>query len=233
MGKLSDWLQGTRLIRRIPLPLVNVPSEYSEDVPELAALREKDRAEAEKNTPPGSTPEGRSRVPELGIRTLNQLEQTSVIKLSRDYTKANGGNPDNPGDELYLLAKTAYTAVIACVDPDSDPKDPEPFFGRRGDPESGFRELLESAHIGRDALLYLKEQQELLEDEVSPQALRISPEKLWEAAQEVAESNDAGPFFRLRAGMRWKLTRFLAVHWLSSLTPNSPSSSDSETQTSS
>jgi hypothetical protein len=159
---------------------------------------------------------------------MTGLEQAEVYKRARSYSKENGGNPDNEADTLYLFAITAYTAAIACVDPESDPKDPEPFFGRRGDPESGFRELLESPHIGRDGLVYLKEQQELLEDQLSPQAIRVSPEKLWDLAQEVATSEDARPFFKLRAGMRWKLMQYSVAQSLNSPTTSSLSSSGSE-----
>lgn len=210
MGKLSDWLKGTRAIKRVPLPLVNVPSEYSEDQPELAQQREKDRAEAESSTPPGSNPAGAIRVPEVGLRVLTGMEQAEVLKRSRAYSLANGGNPDSPGDVLQAFALQAYTVAIAAIDPDSDPKNPEPFAGNRGDIESGFRALLSSVHIGRDGIQYLFEAQELWQDQCSPQTLNVPPEKFWKTIEEMGTSEDADPFLRLRPGMRFKLMQFSA-----------------------
>jgi hypothetical protein len=222
--RLRDVLPGTRAIKRVPLPLVNVPSEYSAEVPELAQQRENDRAAASDEPPVAP---GAFSVPEVGVRAMTGLEQSLVFSKSREYATKHGGNPENPSDTLYNFATTAYTVAIACVDPDSNPKDPEPFFGNKGDPDSGVAELLASEHIGRDGIVYLHEQQELWQDLVSPQSLSMPPEQLWEAAREVATSKDAGPFLRLRPGMRWKLTQFLANHWWSSQISSSPSSSGS------
>jgi hypothetical protein len=236
MGKLRDVLLGTRAIKRVPMPLVNVPSEYSVEVPELAQQRDSTPAGAEATTPPGTLP-GAFVVPEIGIRAMTGLEQSMVFEHARRYSTKRGGNPDNPADALYNFAIAVYTVAIGCIDPDSNPSDPEPFFGNKGDPESGLNEILSSAHIGRDGIVFLQEQQEMWQDLVSPQALQVAPEKLWGLASEVATSGDAGPFLRLRPGMRWKLLQFLASHWLNSQTTSSPSSSDSasspSTQTSS
>lgn len=213
--KLKDVpLKGTRAITRVPLPLCNTPGSLLEDQPELAAQRAQD-----------GDPD-RSEV-EVGIRALNPGEFATVIERAHEYATTRGITMLDERNPVYSLGYTLNLLALACVDPDSDPKDPDPFFGTRGNVQSAIDEMLASDHLTRDSLLYLSEHQEAWQDKVSPQATKIGAEKLWALAAEVAASNDARPFLALRPGMQWRLVHFLASQWLSLLSSNSPSGSDS------
>jgi hypothetical protein len=209
--KLKDIIQGTRAIHRVRLPLVNVPADDATAPPELAAQRARDQAAA----PPGQAAFSSGYV-EVGLRVLLGVETQEVLKRAQSYAEQHGSKTPNPGDPLYDFGLRLFTVAIAAVDPESDPRDAEPFFGNRGDAQSGVDDILDSPHIGRDGILYLSEQQEYWQDLCSPQPLKITPEKLWEKVGEVAASRDARPFFGLRPGLQWVLVRFMAGQLVSS-----------------
>lgn len=209
--KLKDIISGTRAIHRVRLPLVNVPSGDAAALPELVAQRERDQAAS----PPGVAAFSLGYV-ECGVRVLTGLETQEVLKHAEAYAERNGSKRASPGDPLYDFGQRLYTVALATVDPDSNPSDPDPFFGERGNVESAVQAILESPHIGRDGILYLSERQEYWQDMLNPQELKATPERLYELVGEVATSRDAGPFWRLRPGMQWALARFMATQLLAS-----------------
>lgn len=209
--KLKDIIQGTRAIHRVRLPLVNVPVGDAAALPELAAQRERDQAAA----PPGQAAFSAGEI-EVGLRVLLGIETQEALKRALSYAELHGSKNPGPGDPLYDFGLRLYTVALAAVDPDSDPRDAEPFFGNRGDPQSGVDDILNSPHIGRDGILYLSEQQEYWQDLCSPQPLKLTPEQLWEKVGEVAASRDGRPFFGLRPGLQWVLARFMAGQLVSS-----------------
>lgn len=209
--KLKDIMAGTRAIHRVRLPLVNVPSSEAVAHPELAEQRARDQAA----DPRGLAAFSAGYI-EAGVRVLLGRETREALKRARAYAETNGSKTPVPGDPLYDFGLRLYLVALATVDPDSDPRDPDPFFGERGDIESAVTAILESPHIGRDGILYLSEQQQAWQDLLNPQELRVSPERLYELVAEVATSPDAGPFWRLRPGMQWVLARFMASQLLSS-----------------
>lgn len=227
MSRFSDLAAGTRAIHRVPLPLVNVPCPLLPDLPELAAQREKD-AEA-------AASQGASVVPatvEVGLRVLTGEEFLLIETLSRKMAESQGCKSFDETDSIFNMAKSLYTIAVACVDPDSDPREPVPFFGSKGETpkvsaESGVKAILESPHIGRDGIIFLAEQHEHWQDLCNPSALKVSPERMWGLVGEVAASNDARPFLLLRQGMRWSFARFMAVLLVSYSMDKSPFGSDS------
>ena len=229
--KFKDIPLGLRAIKRVDLPLVNVPCSLLPDVPELALQRQKDaEAAASQGAPavPGSV--------EVGLRVLTGDESLTIERLSRKMAEKNGAKSFDSSDAIFFMAQCLYTCAIACVDPDSHPKDPDPFFGLRPrkasieeleeDLQVGIDSLLNSPHVGRDGILYLAEQQELWQDLCNPQALKIGAERMWDLVGEVATSVDDRPFSRLRPGMRLSFARFMAAMLWTSPTPKSPSGSD-------
>lgn len=208
MSKLSDLFKGHRAIKRVALPLVNVPSHHSPDVPELAAQRESDRALA--------ISLGEPVIPDtvdVGLRVLTLEELATVYQKAGEFARERGVKEPNETDPIYNLGVSIYICAIACVDPDSDPKNPEPFFGKRGDLGSAALELLSSPHIGRDGIAYLAEQHEAWQDEANPQANKIPPSKLYDLVVEFADKNERkglASFLALRPGMRWRCMRFMA-----------------------
>jgi len=227
MGRFSDVAAGVRAIHRVTLPLVNVPCQLLPDLPELAAQREKDAAAAASR--------GEPVVPatvEVGLRVLTGSEVLLIESLARKMAESQGCKAFEETDSIYNMAKSLYTIAVACVDPDSDPRAPIPFFGTKGDTpkasaESGVQAILDSEHIGRDGIVFLAEQHEHWQDLCNPSALKMSPERMWALVGEVAASNDASPFLLLRPGMRWSFARFMAVLLVSFSMDKSPFGSDS------
>lgn len=226
MARLKDFQAGTRAIKRVLFPLVNVPCSLLPDIPELAEQRAKDAAL------PGSAP-GEVPAPEIGLRVLLPEEQSLVYDKALAFSKARGGDKADNTDPNYNLGVSVYTLALAGVDPDSDPRNPHPFFGERDDVESGARAILSTPHLTRDGIIYLAEAQELWQSMCSPQALRIGAQRMWELVGEVAASSDASPFLLLQPATRWIFARFMAVQLASFLTlksapgPGSPESSSS------
>jgi hypothetical protein len=220
-----DIQQGTRAIKRVAFPLVNVPSAMlPDDVPELAEQRARDQAAA---SPGQALPE--VPVPEVGLRVLTGTELKIIAAKAREFS---GQTPDkvNEEDPLYALGKSAYTLALACVDPNSDPVNPTPFFGEPGDVDGAAREILDSVNLGRDGITYLAEAHELWQDLCNPQALRITGQRMSEVIGQIAADPDFRSFLALRPGMRWLLLRTMAA-LLVNLQSSSSVSGESSTAT--
>jgi hypothetical protein len=232
LADIADIAAGVRAIKRIPLPLVNVPCSLLPDIPELTEQRNKD-AEA-------AASQGAPVVPatiEVGLRVLTGEENLLIERLSNKMAETNGCRAFEETDAIFNMAKSLYTIAVACVDPDSDPKDPDPFFGPRGKTadetaENCAQRILVSPHIGRDGIIFLAEQHEHWQDICNPAALKMSAERMWALVGEVAASADA--LLKLRPGMRSTFARFMAVlltsysqdKWLSG--PTSPENSKAD-----
>ncbi len=225
MSKLEDTAAGIRAIRRIDLPLVNVPCSLLPDIPELMEQRKKD-AEA-------AASQGAPVVPatvEVGLRVLTGGENLLIEKLTNKMAESNGCKAFEETDAIFNMAKSLYTIAIACIDPDSDPKDPDLFFSPFGTTvraskagaladgkakvtfaDQCVQTIQASEHIGRDGIIYLAEQHELWQETCNSQALKMSPEVLWSTIGKVAAEHDARTYLKLRPGMRWSFTRSMAV----------------------
>lgn len=208
MSKLSSIAKGNRAIKKVALPLVNVPNFLSPDVPELAAQRESDRAAAIENGEPANPDEVI-----VGLRVLTLEELTTVYEKAGDFARKRGVKEPNDTDPIYSLGISVYLCAIACVDPDSDVKDPDPFFGKRGDPESAALELLASPHIGRDGIAYLAETQEAWQDMCNPRANKVPPSVFYESIVALADKDPdiaLRTFLGCRAAMHFRLLRTMA-----------------------
>jgi hypothetical protein len=211
MSKLEDIAAGIRAIKRIDLPLVNVPCSLLPDIPELMEQRKKDAAAA--------ASQGAPVVPatvEVGLRVLTGDETLLVERLTNEMAEANGCKAFEETDSIFNMAKSTCTIAVACVDPDSDPADPDPFFGPRLEnpkktAEACIKRINASTHIGRDGIIYLAEQHEAWQDMCNSQALKMSPDVLWALIGKVAAEHDARTYLKLRPGMRLSFTRSMAV----------------------
>lgn len=212
--KFKDVAKGTRAITRVKLPLCNSPGPLLADQAELAAQRAVDGHEERSDV-------------DVGIRALKPGEFRDVIERAQDYARSKGLEHFDDRNPVYSLAYNLNLLALACVDPDSDPKDPEPFFGTRGDPESAIAQILDSDHLTRDSILFLAEHQESWQDAVAPQATKIGPEQLWEVAGKLVAEGDGRTFLGLRPGAQLQCARFLASQCLSLLMPSSQSDSAS------
>lgn len=208
MGKLSQIAKGNRAIKKVALPLVNVPNFLNPDVPELAAQRESDRAAAIEKGEPAIPDEVM-----VGLRVLTQEELTTVYEKAGDFARKRGVKEPNETDPIYNIGLSVYTCVVACVDPDSDPRDPEPFFGARADLESGALELLASPHIGRDGIAYLQETQEAWQDMCNPRANKVPPSVFYDSIVSLADKDPdvaLRTFLGYRPAMHFRLLRTMA-----------------------
>jgi len=230
MSKLDDIAAGTRAIKRIDLPLVNVPCSLLPDVPELMEQRKKDaEAAASRGAPvvPATV--------EVGLRVLTGAETLLIERLTNKLAEAEGCKAFEETDAIFNMAKSLYTCAISCVDPDSDPKDPDLFFSPPGTVVRASKAgayadakaqitfadqcataILASDHIGRDGIIYLAEQQEFWQDLCNPASLKMSEEQLWSLVGEVATEADPKTFLGLRLGLRWIFTRSMAALLMSS-----------------
>lgn len=199
--QLRDILKGHRAIQRIPLPLVNRPSPLAAPVPELDAQRAAD---------------GEPNQVDVGIRVLTGLEWATVYEKAGEFARARKVPDDQLNDRnpIYNLGCSVYTCVLACVDPDSDVRDPDPIFGERSDLESAALELLSSPHIGIDGINYLVAAQQLWQDRCSPTALRVEPTKMFANLAALCSEDDevsSRAFLDMRPGMQWVSMRSMAT----------------------
>lgn len=220
MARLKDFQAGTRAVKRVAFPLVNVPCSLLPDIPELAEQRAKDAA-----SPGGAG--NQAPVPEIGLRVLLPEEQAIAYEKALAFARKRGSDKADTSDPNYNLGLSTYMLALSAVDPDSDPRDPVPFFGEKGDVESAAQAILSTPHLTRDGIIYLAEAQELWQSMCSPQAVRIGAQRMWDLVGEVAASNDASPFLLLQPAARWSFTRFMAVLLASSATYKSVSGPDS------
>lgn len=188
---------GTRAIKRVPLPLVNVPSALLPDIPELAAQRGRDALPSVS-------------APDVGLRVLTGAEYVTIAEKALAFAKSRGSTKADGEDPVYNLGTAVYTLALACVDPDSDPRNPDPFFGEIGDIESAVQQILESPHLGRDGIFFLSEAHELWQDVCNPRALKLSPQAMYALVADIAQKSDVSGFLALRPGMQWNFTLFMA-----------------------
>lgn len=209
--KLKDIAKGTRAIRRVMLPLVNVRCPLLPDLPELAEQRAADQAAfeaAQAGSAPSAAPAASV---EVGLRVLTGEEAAEVYEKAAEFARARGSSDPKPGDPLYDFGEAIHRVALATVDPDSDPAHPSPFF-------ASVDEMLSSPHVGRDGIIYLAEAQETWQDLCSPQLTKFSAGELFDQIGKAAAAGDESlRFFELlRPGARWILLRTLASLLLSS-----------------
>jgi hypothetical protein len=201
--KASQIVQGTRAVRRVPLPRMNNgrqlfgPEGHEESAAVLSSI-------------------------EVGVRALTGIEQLAILERAAAEAQKRKAEPKQ-GDPVYDLLVAAHTLAVACVDPD----DPhlQPFF------DGGAEQILASEELGTDGIAALCEQQALWQDACAPQALTLTDDELKLAIVELAGPGGADFFLRLRPGLRLMLARFMAGLLLSSQWGNSPSGGSSDAAT--
>jgi hypothetical protein len=196
MARFCDIEDGTRAIKVIDLPLANVPHCLQTGTEEQAKERELN---------PNAY-----RVIKVGVRALLACEREKVLELATARAKSKGGEPTS-GNGLFDHALAIYTTAAAYVDPDTPPgQDAKLFFGDTI--EGAAEKLRTSRHITDDIVFYLREQQEIWQDQINPQALTLAADQLWEATQKAADEKGHADFLRLmRPGTLLRFTHILAA----------------------
>lgn len=204
MARFCDIEEGTRAIKVIDLPLANVPGALQSDTPEQSRERELNPKAYD--------------APKVGIRALLPSEREHVLELASKRAKLKGGEAKE-GDPLFDHALAIFTSAAACVDPETPPgKDAPLYFAPKNDPfsvEAAAETLRRSRHMTDDIVYFLREQQEVWQDQISPQALTVAEDKVFESVREVAK--DADFLLRMRPAMRLHFTRLMASLLLDSL----------------
>lgn len=158
------------------------------------------------------------------------LDWGPILKGATKYALENGGKAED-GSELYDYGKALYTLAQTCVDVESDPANPRPFFGESDNPTLDERvsHICSHPNIGRDTVLFLAEAQDFWQDQCGCQGdgkRERTPEEYSAMLAEVAEEGPLA-YLRLSAGTRYKLVRFTANLLLTSLRYNETSGSTS------
>ncbi len=196
MARFSEIQQGTRAIKVIDLPLANVPHGLQAGTPEQARERELN---------PTAYP-----TVKVGVRALLPLERELVLELAAARTKDKGGEVSS-ANPIYNHALAIYTVAASYVDPDTPPgKDAQLYFGDTI--EQAAQVLRTSKHMTDDIVFYLRQRQEMWQDEINPQALTLGADKMFDATRQAVESDD---FLSLmRPGLLVSFTRTLAAQLL-------------------
>jgi hypothetical protein len=194
-------MKGTRAIKRVTCPVVNVSAEAKADSTEVLPSFE------------------------CGTRVLSVSEQEDVYAKALERTKRLGGE-EREDSALYNLSLQLYTIAASYVDPDSDPAHPVLYFGDTV--EKSAENILKSELLSRDSMAFLAECHEVWQDMCNPQR---SPkrEEMHQYIQEVA--NDASAFLRMQPAARLTFAHSLCVLALSLQTDKLPDSSPYEAPT--
>lgn len=163
----------------------------------------------------------------VGLRILTGDDYARALEYATKFANNRNAKAE-PGVEAYDYGKAVATVALACVDVDSSPDNPVPFFGTAEMPslEERANDVLKNPLIGRDTILYLAECQDVWQDECSPQpgVGERTPEEYFKMIAEVVAEGPLA-FLRLSAGSRLKFLLFTANLLLASQTLNSTSGS--------
>ena len=209
MARLQDLIHGTRAIKRIGFPLVNVPSPLAEQAAELKTARSADIAAAK------ATAETYPTHAEVGMRVLLPGEFAVVLELALAFAKARGEDkPDPDTSPIYNLGMQIYTLAAATVDPD-EPRNADGsdrlFFG--ANVEAAAKNIQSCEHLTRDVLSYLAQQWELWSDQCNPQVSKIGESGVLAIAEKAVA--DADFLALLRPGLLFSCFRTLAAEVVS------------------
>lgn len=198
-----------------------MPNTRCSLLPPLAELEAQRRADA---TEPGSVASVAPDEPLLvALVVLTGVEEEAASIAARARAIKGGVAEPKPNEPIYDLAVMVQTLLLGCVDNDSDPVSPVPFFDSAD-------QILQN--LNRDQITYLFAQHEHWQDECSPQAQDLSEEGFYGWLVGVAESESPSDFFaKLRPSTLWNYTRTSARLLLISPAGKSAAGSTSETST--
>lgn len=181
------------------------------------------RAEKAIELPP---PDGSEKGVPTMLRALNGVEEGVALKETREYCKAQGIAEPKTGEPIYDLALMVETIRLACLDPESPLGAREPLFDQGADQIRGA--------YGREAIAYIYELQQDWQDEVSPSIKKLDVKAYIDTLFKMGgpDEEEARTFFiQSVPGLRWSLTRTMAVQLVSLLSAKSESGSNSEPAT--
>lgn len=181
-------------IKKIPLPIVNIPHGIQAGTPEQLAQWEAD---------------GKPVAPIVGIRVIGPGEDVEIDRLADASSRALGVPTYNDTHPICVKERMIYTMATACVDPDSDPRAPLLFFGDTVEQAAAILRDDPKKILTFDTVVYLHEVYEIWKSQTNPQANTVEDHKLEEMAMKAAD--DADFLALLSPGLRLRFTHILAV----------------------
>lgn len=128
------------------------------------------------------------------------------------------------GEPVYEFAKAVETIARGFVDPESPEDKPEPFF------DGGAEQV--RAHLDRDRIFWLAEQQRAFQSEISPMQSALTADEFFAAIVQIAdaEEKDALPFETWQPALRRSFLRTTARLLLASQSDKSASGGTDEAE---
>lgn len=190
MSKLSDIVKGRKARKVVPFPGVIAPAE------------------------------GQQAEIVLDLVVLAGDEEAEVLERARAYAKSKGVDAPKAGEPEYDLGLMVHTLFRACLDHDSTPEAPTPFFASAD-------EILK--YLDRERIVFLYTLQQVWQDEISPSGSKhLTEDRIWEFVVAAAEEEDPTRFFeKLPPASLGRLLHFTARRLLSALRSKSGSFSSS------
>lgn len=181
----------------------------------------------------------------VGLRPMAPGEDDVVDSLAAAYAKKLGVAEYTDTHPICVKARMQYTLALVCLDADSDPGNPVPFFvdepySRDSDSIERRAEIIRTGVVNTpdgpvncgmtpDMVIYLHECWQVHNDQISPQALTIKDAELAEMCRKAASNEDF--WLRLAPGARVSCLRFMGALLLASLEVSCGLSSASTTAT--
>lgn len=155
----------------------------------------------------------------VDLRVLNALEEAQCLAAACRAAREAGGEPVET-DLSYQLAFAVHIVALAAIDPDNQDA-AVPFFESADQVRSG---------LDRERILLLAETHRRFQEQASPVRHELDENDFvaMVAATATAEEGDDLPFEALPRFTRNRFVRSMAVLLLTSQSPKSHSSSDSE-----
>jgi hypothetical protein len=153
---------------------------------------------------------------DVGLKLLTGSERATIIRKAKAAARDNGADKWDDDDPACVLELWVETVAVACVDVDSDPNSPEPFFASSD-------EVRSHQFIGEQNIQYLAEVHQSFEEEMSIRPSGMDEREALVIAWQIAESEGGSqkgpdPLDGMRLGTLRTFARFMA-----SLLWNSPS----------
>ncbi|HEX2878835.1 MAG TPA: hypothetical protein VHO25_04795 [Polyangiaceae bacterium] len=163
----------------------------------------------------------------VGLRVLTGAEQARVQQKAQEFATAHGVKEWSDAHPLCCQGLHVHTLALACIDPDSDPKNPDLFF------DGGADEILTSTHIGSDNIEFLYDMQRDWQTQCGLQSSEMSIGEVFEIVHQMAAGEADDPLALLRPGTRASFFRTLGSLCVTLLADRSRGGQSSESSTTS
>jgi hypothetical protein len=158
---------------------------------------------------------------ECDVRPLVGSDEAIVLTEARKFALDRGVADPKDGNPIYEFGTWVHTIRLGCVDPESPPDAPLPFF------DGGVSQILEN--LDPDRIAMLCEQQRCWQDACAPRPAGLGEDAFVAKVLQLATSAEGedAPFAELRPALLRSFTRTLAGRFVTLVQLKSHSGSDS------